>query len=395
MEEGKKMSSIKFAILNAITISGGELSIADISRHTDTSIPTVTKFIGELIDEGYVVDNGKNRLNNGRRPSIYGFNPDKGTFVGVDLAKDVVRICSMNFRGDMAEVESHQFETVNTTESVEALCDLIRGYIGRHSLEWDKVLAVSLSMGGRVDSRSGFSHTMYSFGELPVVEIMSGALGGVNVYVENDSRAMLYGEYLCGSGREEQTVVFANLSWGFGLGIIIDGKLFYGKSGFSGEYGHIPMTDNEIICQCGKIGCVETDVSGWATRRKIIEKLKDGRVSILSEKFAKTGDVTLNDILDAAQVEDTLAIEVIETVGESLGKALSGVINIFNPEIIIIGGCMMPVKEYFMLPMRQAIQKYSLRLVSRDTVIRTSALGDNAAVYGSCLFARSKMLGIV
>lgn len=394
VEDLSKTSAFKREVLRAI-IKFGELSITDVSRETNASIPTVTKFIGELIDEGYVTDIGRVRVGGRRKPAIYALNSSIGYIVGVDLRSNEVYMGVMNFKGEMKCTKIVDFKAVNTLESLDALCDMIKEFIANSEVEADKIIAVSLSLSGRVDSASGFSYTMYSFGEQSVVDIMSSKLG-VRVFVENDSRAMVYGEYMVGSGRGEDTFIFANLSWGFGIGMIINGKLFYGKSGFSGEYGHIPNGgNNEILCQCGKLGCIETEVSGWATCRLATERLHGGSLSTLSEKYEASGQITLDDLMDAACDEDTLAIEVVETIGVSLGKAVSGLINIFNPETIVIGGSMTPVIDYLMLALNGAVKKYSLRLVSRDTVIRPAALGEDAALVGACMIARSKILGVL
>jgi len=98
----------------------------------------------------------------------------------------------------------------------------------------------------------------------------------VKTYLENDTRAMTYGEYNCGIVKNEQEILFINISWGLGMGIICKGNLYYGKSGYSGEFGHAPLFNNDILCQCGKRGCLETEVSGWALERKIKDKLRSG-----------------------------------------------------------------------------------------------------------------------
>lgn len=391
--ETDNLNGVKRDILNSI-VKVDDLSITNISREINTSVPTVTKFLGELIAEGYVIDNGKTRIGGGRRPSTYSLNAAKGYIIGIDITRDYIKLGLMDFKGVMEGVVTMEFEVLNSRESLEQLCKTIEAYIKKSKLAPEKLLSVSLSLSGRVDSQSGFSYTMFSFGEEPVVDIMSKRLG-CTVYIENDSRAMVYGEYMCGVGRGEDTFIFANLSWGFGIGMIINGRLFYGKSGFSGEYGHLPIANNEILCQCGKLGCTETVLSGWTTRQKFIEQLKLGRASSLSQRFKETGDVTLHEIMEAACNEDTLAIDVIENIGESLGHALSGLINIFNPEMIVIGGSMFTVKDYLMTAVSSAIKKYSLKLVSRDTVIMASELGENAAVVGACMLARSKMLGLI
>ena len=218
---------------------------------------------------------------------------------------------------------------------------------------------------------------------------------GSPVFIENDSRAMTYGEYLCGAGNNEKHLLFLNVSWGLGMGMIIDGKLSYGKSGFSGEVGHFPLLDNNQICRCGKIGCLETGASGSAIHRIFMEKLKEGRSSSLSSKYKAAKEITLNDIINASLEGDVLSIEVIQEIGKVLGKAIAGLINIFNPETVIIGGLVSEAKDYLLLPVKAAIQKHSLNIVSRETSVKISKLKSKGGVMGACKLARSKLLGLL
>ena len=217
----------------------------------------------------------------------------------------------------------------------------------------------------------------------------------MHVTIDNDSRSMAYGEYINGVVNGEKNILFVNVSWGLGLGIFIDGKLYYGKSGFAGEFGHLNAFDNEILCHCGKKGCLETQASGSFIYRRFLEKVAEGNSSIL-EKRIKDGEAIIQeDILDAAMKEDMLAIELIEEVGNTLGKHIAGLINLFNPELVIIGGVVALTGDYLLLPIRSAVKKYSLNLVSKDTSIKLSKLGDKAGVVGACMLARSKMLGFI
>jgi predicted NBD/HSP70 family sugar kinase len=235
---------------------------------------------------------------------------------------------------------------------------------------------------------------MYYFNEQPLTEIFHERLG-IHSTIDNDSRAMAYGEYMNGIVGDEKNVLFVNCSWGLGLGIITNGQLYYGKSGFSGEFGHLSVFDNDVICHCGKKGCLETQASGSYIHRRFLEKMAEGYTSILDKKKKKGDSITQEDILDAAMQEDMLAIELIEEVGNTLGKQIAGLINLFNPELVIIGGVVALTGDYLLLPIRSTIKKYSLNLVSKDTGIKLSKLGDKAGVIGACLLARSKMLGII
>ena len=123
--------------------------------------------------------------------------------------------------------------------------------------------------------------------------------------------------------------------------------------------------------------------------------MAEGNSSILDQRVKNGEKVTLEDILEAALNDDMLAIELVEEVGNNLGKQIAGLINLFNPELVVVGGSLAQTGDYLLLPIRSAVKRHSLNLVSRDTQIKLSRLGDNAGVIGACLLARSKMLGII
>ena len=172
---------------------------------------------------------------------------------------------------------------------------------------------------------------------------------------------------------------------------IIDGKLYKGKSGFSGEFGHNFGYENEIICHCGKKGCIETEVSGAALHRILLEHINNGENSIISNTKKNLEDLTLDDIIDAVNKEDLLCIELVEEIGVKLGRHVAGLINIFNPELVIIGGALSRTGDYLTQPITTAIRKYTLNLMNRDSVIVESKLKERAGIIGACMLSRSKL----
>ena len=253
---------------------------------------------------------------------------------------------------------------------------------------------MGISVAGRVNPKTGYSN-LYSFDpERPINKILSEDLD-IPVVIENDSRAMTYGEYLAGAVKKEKNVLFINVSWGLGMGMILDGHLYYGTSGFSGEFGHFPLLDNDQICRCGKIGCLETGASGSALVRLITEQLRAGRASSLSQTFKKEGKVNLNDIFKAIQEEDILTIESIEKIGSNLGRGLAGLINVFNPQLVVIGGKLSLAGDYLILPIRSAVKRHAQTIANQDTAIRFTKLRNEAAPIGACMLSRSHLLGIV
>lgn len=394
IELGSKNALLKINIIRYY-INNGENTLADLGKEMDLSVPTVTKLVGELIEEGFVVDFGKQETNGGRRPNIYGVNPDSGYFIGVDIKRFRINIALINFKGDTIESKYNiPFSYENTPDSLDKLCAIINEFVDKGSIPKPKILSAGINISGRVNTETGHSYSLYFFNERPLSEIFQERLG-MHVTIDNDSRSMAYGEFMKGVVNAEKHILFVNVSWGLGLGIITDGKLYYGKSGFSGEFGHLSAFDNEIICHCGKKGCLETQASGSYIHRRFLEKVTEGNTTSLDKRIKKGEMIIQEDILEAALKEDMLAIELIEEVGNTLGKHIAGLINLFNPELVIIGGAVAHTGDYLLLPIKSAIKKYSLNLVSKDTAIKLSKLGDRAGVVGACMLARSKMLGLI
>lgn len=389
-----KNAILKQKILG-LCINDGDYSIADLSKELGTSIPTITKSVGELIEEGFIEDMGKQGTNGGRRPSIYGLNPYAGYFVGIDVHRNDISIAVTNFKGHTVDIQDDiPFVLENSVTSLKSLCSSIFEHLNKIGIEKERVRAYGVNLSGRVNNETGYCFTYFIGEDRPIASLLEDELQ-TPVFVENDSRAMTYGEYICGVANNEKNMLFLNVAWGLGMGMIIDGKLSYGKSGFSGEIGHFPLLDNDQICQCGKTGCLETGASGSALHRMICEKLREGRSSSLSDKFNSNEDISLEDIMAAVEEEDVLAIETVEKVGSTLGRAIAGLINIFNPELVVIGGRVSAAQEYLLLPIKSAIQKHSLNMINKDTTIKFSKLGKKAGPIGACMLSRSKLLGLL
>ena len=370
-------------------------SINEISKEINISVPKTTSLITELIEEGLISDYGKFESTGGRKANLYGLIGDAGFILGVDVKKYYINIGLLNFKKQLINQKSRiTFKLDNTAESLNQLIQIIQNFIKEVGIKKDKILSLGINLSGRINHTKGYSYTFFHFQEEPLSEIIQEKIG-IKTYLENDSRAMAFGEFCNGEVNTEKNVVFVNLDYGIGLGILIDGKVYYGKSGFSGEFGHIPFFNNEIICHCGKKGCLETEASGNALLRKFKEKIKLGSTSSVLKKNKKVEDISLTDLILAAQNEDVLIIELLAELGENLGKGLAVLINVFNPELIIIGGTLSETGEYLKLPIKSSINKYSLSLVNADTELKLSKLGEKAGIIGACLLAKNKALSVI
>ena len=386
-----KNKSLKRAIINLLD-GFDSATVNDISKELNISVPKAASLINELMQENLIRDYGKIDSKGGRKASIYGLVSGACFFVGVDVKKFYVNIGLLDFKTHLVTVkENVPFTLANTPESLQALLSIIKDFICDFPELQSKILGVGINMSGRINHLTGYSYSFFHFQEEPLSSIIEKEIG-IPTFIENDSRSMAYGEFMAGVVKFERNVLFINVDYGIGMGILIDGNLYYGKSGFSGELGHIPFFNNEIICHCGKKGCLETETSGIALLNTVKEKIRQGTSSILMNKQKKVDDLQLQDIIDAALKEDMLVIETLADMGEKLGKALAVLINIFNPELVILGGLVSETGDFLRLPVKSALNKYSLGLVNTDTKLKASKLGSRAGVMGGCLIARGMVL---
>lgn len=386
-----KNKSLKRSIIHFVDRKGSS-SITELSKELTSSVPKTTALVNELIEGGLIQDEGKIDSTGGRKASVFGLVSGACFFLGVDVKKYHVNIGLMDFKKRMiSNKEKIPFRLENTNESLKKLIQLIKDFLSHAQVDRSRILGCGINLTGRINQKTGHSFSFFHFKEDPLAETIQEEIK-IPTYLENDSRAMALGEIYSGEITNEKNVLFVNLDYGIGLGILIDGKIYYGRSGFSGEFGHIPFFDNEIICHCGKKGCLETEASGLALIRQFKEKIQHGATSSALKKNKSIDEITLEDIIHAANNDDNLCIELLNEVGGKLGKGLALLINIFNPELMILGGTLSEAGDHLKLPAKSMLNKFSLSLVNNDTSLRISKLGEKAGVLGACLNARAKFL---
>lgn len=374
-------------------VSDGASTIPEISKAIGVSLPTATTALNELIEAGLVREIGKRDNSSGRIPMVYDLVPTAGYFVGVNPEMDCLTLSASDFCGNLiTEKISIPYIYENTPKNLELLCGIINDFVASLPFGKEEILVVCVNFAERVCPFEGRAYNMFTFLKESLVTKLTELIQ-LPVCIENDTRSMAFAEFSKGCCKGLKNVIFVNICWGLGIGIIIDGKLYYGKSGYSGEFGHMTAYNNNIICHCGKIGCIETEVSGRALKRKLTQKILDGKVSILSDKVLnKKEELSLRDILDAIAKEDVLCVATLQQIADELGKQLAGIINIFNPEMLVVGGEMSVAGDYLTLPVNMGIKKYSLNIMNEDSLIATSELKGLAGITGACLMARHRLL---
>ena len=360
----------------------GTLSINEIVNYLKLSSPKVFSLLSELKNEGLVEELGQGNSSGGRRPNLYG-NREEAFYIvviSINLYKTSVSI----FNGKNQQMgEDHVLPLTisHGTSIIDPIVDFTEKIIKKAKIGRDKMLGIAIEMPGLVDSQTGINKT-YMISDRPLGEVFSEKFG-LEVLIENDAKARAYAELRFGTAQTKRNVLVVHMDWGIGLGIIVNGKLYRGRDGFAGEFGHLPMVENGLLCQCGKQGCLETVASGTALARRMKEGILEGR-STLSPKQAKEGPdkIEIREVVQAARKGDQYAIFILANLGQWLGKGLSMLIQIFNPELIILGGQVAEAHQFILPPIHQSIQIFCNPELGNEVPVKISELGAQAGIRG-------------
>ncbi|MDV2988988.1 MAG: ROK family protein [Dehalogenimonas sp.] len=253
--------------------------------------------------------------------------------------------------------------------------------------------AVALASAGAIDLKKGVvthSPNMMAVNGAPLRELLSQRYG-IPAVMLNDASAAALAEHHLGAGRGSRDMIFLTVSTGIGGGIIVDNKLYQGADGTAGEFGHTIIDLNGPADTCGGYGCLEQYASGTAIARKAVNLLNSGVASSLADVLARQGRITAADVAAAALSGDPLAKEVFDAAMRALGTGIISIVNVFNPELIVIGGGVSQTGEQLFAPVRRAVAEHAYKLPASRVKIVPAALGDEAGAVGAALFAREEL----
>lgn len=386
---GVKWHVLKQSIVKSL-LTQGDSTIADLSTNIQSSIPTVTKAVNELIADRIVEDIGKVSNSGGRRPSLYGIVASSGYVLGVEIGRTFISLGLQDLKSQFVYMDLKvPFVLEDNFKSLDALALKIRSFIARSNVDKNKVWAACASVPGRVNSVDGTGSKSFFNEEKSFSDELSARIG-LPVFLENDTRAMTWGEYAQGGIDAKGNIIYLNYDWGVSIGIIIKGELFYGKSGYAGEFGHSPIFNNKILCYCGKEGCLESEISGWSLVNQFNDEIGKGRQSLVD--ISNSMQPYREIIEGAMSQEDSLCLDLITAQCDKMGRYLSMLINLLNPDTLIIGGEFSRLKDFVLLPIQASIRKHSVSIVNKDVIVKLSEAGDKAGILGVCYVVKSKLL---
>ncbi len=367
----------------------GRLSLTDVAKRTGISLPMVSKLAAALREEKLIVTGEGGKIDRaGRPPIVAQLDGDAGYVLGFDVGHRNTNIVLINLEQRIV-LEQHIASPVlgNDPEVVDWLAARIEETLKDGAVPRKKLLGIGLSIPGIVRGREGISETYFNFGPEPLRGVLEAAFKKP-VHIEHDAKAMALGERWFGAAKNASDVLCLNIGWGLGLGIIADGRLYYGRDGYAGEFGHLQVVPNGLLCQCGKRGCLETVASGRAIARMARERLVGGAPSrLLEQSQVTTMEVDAEQVVRAAMSGDQFSIEILEEAGKFLGEGVAKLINLFNPELIILGGRVSSAQHFILDPVRSTALKQSLTQLNRNVEFTVSSLGTKSGALGVAMLA--------
>lgn len=258
----------------------------------------------------------------------------------------------------------------------------------------EQVACVGVGVPGLLNIEEGVSYFSPNFPQWQDVPVAAwlGERLSLPVFIDNDVRVNLYGEWLQGAGRGKKNVVLLTLGTGLGSGVVMDGRVLYGATASAGEIGHMNMFREGRPCRCGSNGCLGRYVSALGMLRTLKEKLQSGQPSVILDWV--DGDperITAKMVSQAWDLGDPAAVETMTETGKLLGFGLVNVINLFNPEVVIVGGGMAASGDRLLAPARQVVETHALEIARRDCRIVTAQLGDAAGMLGAALYGKRRL----
>jgi glucokinase len=315
--------------------------------------------------------------------------------LGIDIGGSKILTAVVDSKGEMLSSDERITHAIKGSEAViQSILESAHCALEQAKVAVSELTAIGIGAPGISNPETGILFTspnLPGWHNIPLKDIMQERLGK-KTFLTNDANAAALGEFYFGAARGTRNFTYITLSTGIGGGIIIDGKIYTGAIGTAGEVGHMTIDDNGPICNCGNRGCWEALASGTALTREAKLRIKEGvRTSILEYAEGDVEKVTAQVIHSAAEQGDNLAKELIARTGYYVGVGLANLINIFNPELIIIGGGLSNIGDMLLQPALKTAGERAYKEAFQAVRFASAELGRNSGVIGAAAFALQGM----
>ncbi|MDA0179657.1 ROK family transcriptional regulator [Solirubrobacter phytolaccae] len=361
----------RFRVLRALYTHPGSTR-TELAEHTGLSRPTVSVVADELVQAGLVSQHEDSQPRTGRPPVLLSLAPGAAFAVGVDMGHAHVQVAVSDLSGQILGQRREDADVDHDPiDSLDLARDLVSEVLEQAGVTSDRVIGAGMALSAPLDRTSG---AILAEGILPNWSGVQPALEmqrrlGVPVEVRNDANLGALGEHTFGAGRGVADMLYVRLSAGIGLGLVLDGHPYGGTSGIAGELGHLRVRPDGLICRCGNRGCLETVASSAAVAR-LLASSRDERI-------------TVERLLELVAGGDRGATRAVSEAASTIGEALASVVNLFNPQLLLVGGDLAAAGETLLEPLRTAIDRYAIGPAAGAVTVSAGALGSQAEVLGA------------
>ncbi|WP_224069993.1 ROK family protein [Arachidicoccus terrestris] len=350
------------------------------------SIPLTLKILHELIDLGVIMEAGYAVSGGGRPPVLYMLRVDAVYTLAVSMDQFITRISIMDiYNRHLMPIAKFEIDLARDDSSLDRLADAINSIIAVSPIDKEKILGIGIGMPGFIDLKRGVNLTFLKRERgASIVDYISERTH-MPVFIDNDSRLVALAEYRFGMAKFHQSSMVINIGWGIGLGMVINGEIFGGYNGFAGEFSHIALFNNNKLCSCGKIGCLQTEASLLVMMEKAEALLRENVSSYITALFP-TGDIERDCevILNAAVKGDRLSVNLLSEIAYNIGRGVSILLHLMNPECVVVSGRGARGERIWLPALQRAINEHCIPQLVKDTkVVMTSLNGYEAELIGA------------
>lgn len=372
----------------------GQISRAGLAKELNLSPSYVSLMVRELLANGSLCEQGDAPSSGGRRGRFLQINPELANLIGIDIGTVHCRMAVTDFLGNIRAFKKFRSRA---EQGPELLLQSIHHEIQSYRREFPGIKALGVAQSGVVEHVTGtllFWPKVRGWQDVPLKMILEGE-HGLPTIVEDSARTMAVAEQAFGQGRGLADFVHVTVGTGIGSTIFVDGKLYVGASGLAGELGHTTIDENGELCSCGNRGCLELYSSGWAIINRVRSALSDGVTSTLADVYGEhPEELSVETIVSAGRSGDRLSQTVLSEAGTHLGTALAGLINLLNPEKIILGGVVPRVAgELILDPLVYFLRRRAFQRSMSATDVVISQLDDKASTLGVVAMLAKELLG--
>lgn len=315
--------------------------------------------------------------------------------IGIDLGGTKISTALVDAAG---QIIAHDYRETQADKGqavvIDRMIDAARQVMEQADVSKEQVSAVGVGAPGPLDIRAGVvvaPPNLPGWRDVPLKELLEERLG-IETFLENDANAAALAEHRFGAGRGSEHVIYVTVSTGVGGGLILDGKLYHGTEGAAGEVGHITVLPNGPLCGCGNRGCLEALASGAAIAKRAREVVARGLETRMNDL---SGDdparITAKLVAQAAEQGDFEAQKILSEAMTYLGIGMASLVNLFNPQIIVIGGGLSNLGERLLEPVRRGIVRHAFVASARTARVVLAELGDKAGVLGAAAVALTQL----